>query len=147
MTLFVNQDDEPTGLSFAIAGIVVVAFGLCLFFGGMWGWKSFKVWSKSQDGKAELAEAEFSKQIQLEEAKANLEAEKLNAQAEVQRAKGAAEAIKIEGGQLTENYIRYLWIRNLGDVDEGTIIYVPTEGGLPILEAGRSVDNTSVEVD
>jgi regulator of protease activity HflC (stomatin/prohibitin superfamily) len=99
-------------------------------------YKNYKVWSAGQDGKAILAEAEYSRRVQLEEAEANLEAEKLNAQAEVERAKGAAEAIKIEGGQLTENYIRYLWIRTL-NTNESQLIYVPTEAGLPILEAGR----------
>lgn len=96
----------------------------------------YNVWSKQQRGRAALSESEFSKQVKLEEAKANLEAEKLNAQAEVERAKGAAESIKIEGGQLTENYIKYLWIRNLETGDK-QLIYVPTEAGLPILESQR----------
>mgnify|MGYP001769767184 CR=1 FL=1 len=96
----------------------------------------YTVWAKQQSGKAVLAEAEFSKQVQIEQAKANLEAEKLNAQAEIERAKGAAESIKIEGGQLTDNYIKYLWVRNLQS-GEKQLIYVPTEAGLPLLEAGK----------
>ncbi len=96
----------------------------------------YNVWSKQQRGRAALSEAEFSKQVKLEEAKSNLEAEKLNALAEIERAKGAAESIKIEGGQLTENYIKYLWIRNLETGDK-QLIYVPTEAGLPVLEAGK----------
>ncbi len=35
-----------------------------------------------------------------------------------------------------EGYLRYLYIQNLED-SKGQIIYVPTEGGLPILEAGQ----------
>ena len=129
---------------------MVAAFGLAialvigLIFGTIWGWKTFKVWSASQDGKAVLAEAEYSRQVLIEEAKATLDAEKLNAQSEIERAKGAAEAIRIEGGQLTENYIRYLWIRQLDTISEGTIIYVPTEAGLPILEATRLAPSISV---
>jgi hypothetical protein len=75
--------------------------------------------------------------VQLEEAKANLESEKLNAQAEIERARGAAEAIKIEGGGLTENYIRYLWVRQQNNLNDKTVIYIPTEAGLPLLEAGQ----------
>ena len=72
----------------------------------------------------------------IEEAKANLESEKLNAQSEVERAKGAAKAIEIEGGSLTPEYIQYLWIRQL-DLSASKTIYIPTEAGLPILEAGK----------
>lgn len=56
--------------------------------------------------------------------------------AEVERAKGAAEAIKIENGSLTETYIQYLWVRQ-NKFNDKTVIYVPTEGNLPILEATR----------
>lgn len=88
-------------------------------------------------GKAEFAKAEQNRKIKIEEAKANLEAEKLNAQAEIERAKGAAEAISIENGSITPTYIQYLWVRQQ-DLNSGDkIIYVPTETGLPILEAGR----------
>ena len=87
-------------------------------------------------GKAKLSEAQYSKQVQLEEAKANLESEKLNAKSEVERAKGAADAIAIEGGKLTPQYIQYLWVRQ-NKFNENTTIYIPTEGNLPILEAGK----------
>lgn len=120
--------------------IVLVAVAISLLigvvFGGVWGWKTVKVWSAAQDGKAILAEAEYSRQVTLEEAKANLEAERLNAEAEVERAKGAAAAIEIEGGKLTDNYIRYLWVRSL-TASDNTLIYIPTEAGLPLLEANR----------
>ena len=85
-------------------------------------------------GRAELAQAEQNRQIKIEEAKANLEAEKLNAQAEVVRAQGAAEAIKIENGSLTPTYIQYLWVRQQNSA-ANKVIYIPTEAGLPILEA------------
>lgn len=113
---------------------ILVGVGLIAFM--MWLFPVYNVWSKQQRGRAALSEAEFSKQVKLEEAKANLEAEKLNALAEIERAKGAAESIKIEGGQLTDNYIKYLWVRNL-ESGEKQLIYVPTEAGLPLLEAGR----------
>lgn len=123
----------------AIVGIGIVSITLLvgMIFGGVAAWKSFSIWSKEQDGRAKLAESEFSKKVLIEEAKSKLEAEKLNAQAEVERAKGAAEAIQIESGKLTENYIRYLWVRQQENLNDKTVIYIPTEGGLPLLEAGK----------
>lgn len=116
-----------------IAIVVVLAFiGVIMF-----GMPVYRVWSQEMKGKAELAEAEQNRRIKVEEARANFEAEKLNAKAEIERAKGAAEAIKIENGTLTQTYIQYLWVRNQNNLNEKTVIYIPTEANLPILEAGR----------
>lgn len=97
----------------------------------------YKVWSATKKGEAEYMRAEQNRRIKVEEAKANLEAEKLNAQAEIERAKGAAEAIKIENGSITTTYIQYLWVRQQNANSNNKIIYIPTEAGLPILEAGQ----------
>lgn len=98
----------------------------------------YNVWSQEMEGKAEFAKAEQNRRIKIEEAKANLEAEKLNAQAEVERAKGAAEAIRIENGSITPTYIQYLWVRQQTNLNGKTVIYIPTETNLPILEATRA---------
>jgi len=116
-------------------GVVVLLLFICLL---MWGMPTYNVWQQEQAGKAEYAKAEQNRRIKIEEAKANLEAEKLNAQAEVERAKGAAEAIKIENGSITPAYIQYLWVRQQNANTNNKIIYIPTEAGLPVLEAGRS---------
>lgn len=97
----------------------------------------YNVWQQEMSGRAEFAKAEQNRKIKIEEAKANLEAEKLNAQAEIERAKGAAEAIRIENGSLTPTYIQYLWVRQQSNLNDKTVIYVPTETNLPILEANR----------
>lgn len=97
----------------------------------------YNVWQQEMSGKAEFAKAEQNRKIKIEEAKANLEAEKLNAQAEIERAKGAAEAIKIENGSITPAYIQYLWVRQQSNLNDKTVIYIPTETNLPILEASR----------
>jgi len=124
-------------LSYVISIAVGVILLVFVALGGIWAWNMIKVYSAEQSGRARLVEAESSKRIQIEEAKANLEAQKLNSQAEVERAKGAAEAIKIEGGELSENYIRYLWVQQQGSLNDKTVIYIPTEAGLPLLEAGK----------
>jgi hypothetical protein len=98
------------------------------------------VWSKELGGKATLREAEWNRQVTIEEAKANLESEKLNALAEVERAKGVSESNAIIGESLKDNeaYLRYLWVKGLTD-GSSEVIYVPTEGNLPILEATRKI--------
>ncbi|MDE6450415.1 MAG: hypothetical protein K2L41_10125 [Muribaculaceae bacterium] len=101
----------------------------------------YNVWSQEMEGKAEFAKAEQNRKIKIEEARANLEAEKLNAQAEIERAKGAAEAIRIENGSLTPTYIQYLWVRQQSDLNNKTVIYIPTEGNLPILESTRTIND------
>lgn len=124
----------------SMEGIVYIFIGLLVIIGvGLlfWIYPNYNVWAKEMGGKAQLAEAEWNRQIQIKEAQANLEAEKLNAQSEIERAKGASEAIKIEGGTLTEQYIRYLWVRQQTNLNDKTVIYLPTEAGLPILEANR----------
>lgn len=117
----------------AILGILLV---IVLVVGLFWVMPTYNVWRREMRGKAELAEAQWNRQIAIEEAQASLESERLNAQAEVERAKGMAEAIKIEGGQLTKEYIQYLWVRQ-NTFNDKTTIYIPTEGNLPVLEANR----------
>ena len=119
----------------------LILVGLLLTVGGvgscMYIRPTYNVWSQEMAGKAEFAKAEQNRKIKIEEAKANLEAEKLNAQAEIERAKGAAEAIRIENGSITPAYIQYLWVRQQNANTSNKIIYIPTEAGLPVLEAGR----------
>ena len=88
-------------------------------------------------GQAELARAEYQQRVQVIRAEMNLEVERFNAQAEIERAIGAAESMRVirESGYLNELYILYRWV--LGVHPNAQIIYVPTEGMLPVLEAGR----------
>lgn len=116
-------------VAFAVIGLLIAL--------GMVGCPQYNRYTKEQAGKGDLQKAESSKKVAIEEAKANLASEQLNAQAEVIRAKGAAKSIAIEGGNLTPEYIQYLWVRQQKP-GAGQIIYVPTEAGLPILEAGRA---------
>ena len=111
----------------------IVAFFVVMAFVRPW----YNVWSQEMEGKADFAKAEQNRKIKIEEARANLEAEKLNAQAEIERAKGAAEAIKIENGSITPTYIQYLWVRQQSDLSDKTVIYIPTESNLPLLESTR----------
>lgn len=119
-------------------GIVTVILVAAMMTGGLFIVPYYNVWQQEMSGKAEFAKAKQNRKIKIEEAKANLEAEKLNAQAEVERAKGAAEAIRIENGSITPAYIQYLWVRQQSNLNDKTVIYIPTETNLPVLEASRN---------
>lgn len=118
-------------------GIGAVAIGLVI----MWYFPQYFVYQQGLQGEAELARAQQNRQIKIQEAMAMKESAKMLAEAEVERAKGVAEANKIIGDSLKGNeaYLRYLWVQSLnGDGKNPTVVYVPTEAGLPILEAGRT---------
>lgn len=122
-----------------LAGIVGL-FGIVLVGAiGMYGCPRYNVYQQRMEGQAILAHAQSSREVAVAEAKAKMESAELLAQAEVSRAKGVAQANQIIGASLkgNEDYLRYLWIQNLESIKEGQVIYVPTEAGLPILEAGR----------
>ncbi|WP_077417927.1 hypothetical protein [Chryseobacterium sp. JV274] len=111
-------------------------------------------WSRQQDikdaeakGIATLKESESSKKAMVETAKAENESATLKAEAmvkiakaqanaEIERAKGVAEANKIIGNSLqgNEDYLKYLQIEAIKE-SKGSKVYIPTEAGLPILEA------------
>lgn len=116
---------------------------IVLFGGAYYVWKNVQVWAAEQNGRAILAEAEFSRQARVEEARARANAAELEGQAELTRAEFAARAnaALAEGLGGPEAYLRYLYIRMLEEQgNSGQVIYIPTEAGMPILEAGRALD-------
>lgn len=109
--------------------LVLITLGL---FGVGYGWQKYKVYSATQSGIAKLRESESSKRIAIEQAMAEKEA-----------AKYQAEAIQIMG-EAAKKYPEYRqqeFISAFGiALKEGKvqqIIYVPTEGNIPILESGK----------
>lgn len=138
----------------AVSAVLIIA----LLF---WTWPKYKVYKREMDGIAALKEAEWSKQILIEEAKAREQAALMQAKArvtlaqaegeaklvqakaegkaDIERARAVAEANRIIGESLkgNEEYLRYIWIKGLQDAS-GERIYIPTEAGLPILEAGKA---------
>lgn len=111
---------------------------LALTAAGMAGCPQYDVWSQGLAGKASLERATQDRQIAVQEAQAKMESAKMLAAAEVERARGVAEANKIIGDSLrgNEGYLRYLWIEGL-KTNNMQVVYVPTEAGLPVLEAGK----------
>ena len=105
-------------------------------------WPQYNVYAQRLAGEAALAEAQSSRQVATLEAKAKKESAVELAAAEVLRAEGAAKANAILQNSLggPEGYLRYLQIQAL-ESSRASLIYVPTEAGLPITEAQRLTTN------
>lgn len=116
-----------------------------LIGGGLYGCPQYNLYSQEMAGKAVLAEAESSRQVKTLEAKAALESSVSLAKAEVIRAKGAAQANTILQNSLggPDGYLRYLQIQAI-DAKDASVIYVPTEGGLPVTESIRLLPRAPV---
>lgn len=127
---------EMLGIRYAVIRVVGFVLILSVVLAG--GCPKYKVWKDGLLGQAELKQAEWNRQIIVEEAVAKSEAAEHWAVAEVKRAGGAAEANAILADSLggSEGYLRWLYIQMMEET-KNQIIYIPTEGALPILEAGR----------
>jgi len=123
-------NDKGVSIALIIIAVIVVVVGIV---GLLIGAPIYNVWAQEMSGKADLREAEWSKQIAIEEAKAKLESSELQAEADIIRARGIAEANRIISGSITTNYIKYKFIEGLNDGNT-EVIYVPTEANIPILE-------------
>lgn len=106
----------------------------------MYGYPKYKVYKQKMQGTADFKEAEINRQIQVEEARAKEEALMMVARGNAERikihAQATEEAISKIGEKLNQypDYLRYHWIEEVaGSVGER--IYIPTEAGMPILEA------------
>lgn len=136
------DEEKKDGIMSFFMTLLVITFFLVLTAGSLtgmfYGLNYYWVWSAGMSGQASLAEAEGNRQIATLEAKAKRESAAELAEAEIIRARGVATANKIIGDSLkgNEGYLRYLWVQSL-EHSEGKVIYVPTEAGLPILEANR----------
>ena len=132
-----TEEEEIAGIKKFITRILVGVAALVVV--GMVGCPPYAVYSKRLEGEAKYAEAESSRRITVLEAQAKVDAASKLADAEVARAQGVAKANQIIGSSLKDNesYLRWLWIEGLKDSSHTTVIYIPTEAGLPILEAGK----------
>jgi predicted aminopeptidase len=129
-----DEYGRATGRLFFMIGAVILVIAFLLLAGC----PAYNVYSQEMSGKAKLAEAQSSRQVATLEARARMESAKHLADAEVTRATGAAQANKILQNSLggPDGYLRYLQIQSYQDTN-AKLMYVPTEGGLPITESRR----------
>lgn len=133
---------RPTDKDVVIGIGIALAIILLLIGGILFGVPHYRVYSQQMRGKAELAEAEFSKQVAVQTAKAKLESATLLAEAEVERAKGVAKANEIIGTSLNNGgykYMQYLAIeaqKEMAASPNHTTVYIPSgENGIPLIKA------------
>lgn len=123
-------------------GIVVVVI---FFIGIVFAWKAvtpkLNLYKANTENQKVISQQEAQSDAAVYAAKSTVIQSKAMAEAEIERAKGAAEAQRIIANTLTEPYLRYLYIQGLGQ-GQHEVIYLPTEAGLPILEAGRFHNET-----
>lgn len=103
---------------------------------------AYRVYNARKTGEAELAQADGNRQIKVQEAKAAYESADYLARAEIRKAEGVAQANRIMSASLggPEGYLRWKYIEMLQENKNAQVIYVPTEGALPILEAGKRAE-------
>lgn len=119
-------------IAIAVAALVLLSFVIGLVQ------PKINLYRAETEKKAVIAEQRAQSEAAEFAAKSEVTQAQAKADAEVIRAKGLAEAQEIIAETLTEEYLRYRYIDAVASSD-GQVIYVPTEAGLPILEAGRSV--------
>ncbi|AGX01834.1 protease [Erwinia phage PhiEaH1] len=126
---FVKKNAKRTAIG--VVAFIVLSMAGCPYY---------NVWEQGMAGKAALMKATQDRQISVQEAEAKKDSAAALAQAEIIRAGGVAEANKIIGNSLKNNeaYLRYLWVDGLQQT-KNQVIYVPTEGNLPIMESTRNI--------
>lgn len=116
-------------------GVLVLVLGIVFLFRAAG--PQLNLYKANTEKKAVIAEqrakseaAEFAARSAVTQAKAKAEAMVIEATA-------LAESQRIIAATLTDEFVRYLYIKAI-EGNPNQVIYVPTEAGLPILEAGRS---------
>ena len=122
--------------------ILLVVIGLVSLTVILVGGPRYNVYRQEMAGRAAYAQAEQDRRIRVLEAQAALDSAELTAQAEIARARGTNEANRIMADSLggPDNYLRWSYINMLQETagrGDRQVIYIPTEAGMPILEAGR----------
>ncbi len=118
---------------------VLIVLVLIAWF--LFGYPIWRVWASQKQGEADLQQAHKEQQIQVSKAQGRLDAAELNKKAAIVEAEAVSAQIEKIGKQLTEHdlYLKWQWIKMMEERPESSVIYVPTEANLPILEAGGRV--------
>jgi regulator of protease activity HflC (stomatin/prohibitin superfamily) len=114
--------------------IAILIFAWVAFAYPVW-----RVWAQRKEGEADLQQAHMEQQIQVAQAQGRVDAAELNKKAAIIEAQAVSAQIKEIGEQLTKHdlYLRWQWIKMMEERPDASVIYVPTEANLPILEATR----------
>lgn len=119
--------------------VLIAIFGLAFIAFCFWFFPIYGIWSAHKQGLAELALAQNEQRVQVTVAQGRFEAAELNKKAAIVEAEAVAKQIETIGSNLKEHdlYLKWQWIKMMEERPESSTIYIPTEAGLPILEAGK----------
>lgn len=81
----------------------------------------------------EAIEAKLEREQEVEQERFQTEIIQERAQQAIEEARGIAEAQKIISEGLTPAYLTFHYIEQLGTLPAGSVVYVPTEGGVPLM--------------
>lgn len=81
----------------------------------------------------EAIQARTEREQQVEQERFQTEIIQERAQQAIEEARGIAEAQTIISSGLTPAYLTYHYIEQLGTLPAGSVVYVPTEGGIPLM--------------
>ena len=132
-----------------ISLILFVLVIVCAWF--IWGYPVWNVWASKKSGEAQLQEANNEQRIQVSKAQARKEAATLNKESAIIEAEAVSAQIEKIGSGLTKHdlYLKWQWIKMMEERPESSVIYIPTEASMPILEAGRfgSINRTKDKIE
>jgi regulator of protease activity HflC (stomatin/prohibitin superfamily) len=81
----------------------------------------------------EAIEAKLEREQEVEQERFQTEIIQERAQQAIEEAKGLAEAQRIISAGLTPAYLTFHYIERLATLPPGSVVYVPTEGGVPLM--------------
>lgn len=121
---------------------LIILFVVTVILWVLFGYPIWRVWASQKQGEADLQQAHKEQQIQVSKAQGRLDAAKLNKEAAVIEAEAVSAQIEKIGANLKNHdlYLKWQWIKMMEERPESSVIYVPTEANLPILEASKRND-------
>lgn len=124
-----ERSEAIATISWSMVGTVLLG-GVVAF--GMWGCPQYSVYSQRLDGEAVLSRAHAARQVLVTQAQAERDAALLRAEAIAIVGKAAQEFPEYRQQEFIGAFAEAM---HSGRISQ--IIYVPTEGNIPITEAGR----------
>lgn len=133
-----DEEEERLAKFWAKIGLGTVLLILVLVAGCMGGMPKYRLYRANVEKQAAIAEAKAQSDAEVYRAERAVTEAQYKSEADVIRAQGVAEANRVIAESLTDEYIRWYYVDQIKD-SGASIIYVPTEGGIPLLESGRAV--------
>ena len=90
---------------------------------------------QAPDGVRQAIEERQQREQQVAQERFQTEIIQERARQQIEEARGIAEAQRIISQGLTPEYLTFHYIEKLGELPAGSVVYVPTEGGIPLMRS------------